>query len=374
MSAPTGAPAPTGQTHDAKEFATELASQQASSERRLRILLGAGASQSAGLPDLAGLGRGVLARTKPDFGKTVEELFHGRNLEQALTRLRKIASLLEAGETFAELGVTEAQALEKAMTEAIVQEILAVSTSSNPYEGLATWVVHQDRRKPVEIFTLNYDTLFETALEDVAGAYFDGFVGVLEGAFRPDLVDGDPSQAPLPAFVARVWKLHGSINWKVDRTTAVPRIIRLGQPVVGEVAAIYPSEEKYEASRRVPFLVLHDRFRRAMAEPESLLLVAGYSFGDQHLNEVIYNAALRNPRSAILVFCHKTIPDELADRASTLVNLTVVSETEAIWSGRRATWAGGDVAEVLEAGKLVLSDFPRLSTFMARGVDARNVV
>jgi hypothetical protein len=373
MSVNTGGQPETGRMHDPEEFATELNSQQASSERRLRVLLGAGASQSAGLPDLEGLGRGVRDRTKPDFGSYVEELFNGRNLEQVLTRLRRIASLLEAGETFAKLSVSEAQALEKAMTEAIVGEIVAVQTSSNPYEGLATWVIHQVRHNPIEIFTLNYDTLFETALESIACAYFDGFVGVLEGAFRPDLVDGDRSQASFPAFIARIWKLHGSINWRVERTGAVNRIVRLGQPVVGEVAAIYPSEEKYEASRRVPFLVLHDRFRRAMDEPETLLLVTGYSFGDQHWNEIIYNAALRNPRSAIIVFCHRTIPNELADRASTVANLTVVSETEAIWSGLRAPWAGHDVPGVFEAGKLLLSDFPRLSTFMARGVSTRNL-
>jgi len=48
-----------------------------------------------------------------------------------------------------------------------------------------------------------------------------------------------------------------------------------------DAAAIFPSDTKYEESRRVPFVVLQDRFRRALHEPETLILISGYSFSGE---------------------------------------------------------------------------------------------
>jgi hypothetical protein len=90
----------------------------------------------------------------------------------------------------------------------------------------------------------------------------------------------------------------------------------MGTPVEGDrVAAIYPSDTKYEESRRVPFVVLQDRFRRALNQPETLTIVSGYSFGDQHLNEMLFDAATHRARSEFIVFCYSTIPDALSKRA-----------------------------------------------------------
>jgi hypothetical protein len=91
----------------------------------------------------------------------------------------------------------------------------------------------------------------------------------------------------MPAFFTRLWKLHGSLNWEWD---ANHKIFRCGRPVA-DSAAIYPSDTKYDESRRMPFVVLQDRFRRALHQPETLTLVAGYAFGDDHLNGVIFDAA-----------------------------------------------------------------------------------
>ena len=80
----------------------------------------------------------------------------------------------------------------------------------------------------------------------------------------------------------RLWKLHGSVNWVRSDDD---QIVRIGQPAKDLPAAIYPSDAKYEESRRVPFLVLQDRLRRALHQPETIVLVSGFSFADDHLNE-----------------------------------------------------------------------------------------
>ena len=62
---------------------------------------------------------------------------------------------------------------------------------------------------------------------------------------------------------------------------------------------IYPSKQKYDQSRRLPFLVFQDRLRRFLSSGETLLIIAGYSFCDEHLNEIIFQALRANKRLAI---------------------------------------------------------------------------
>ena len=181
------------------------------------------------------------------------------------------------------------------------------------------------------MFTVNYDLLIETAFERIRLPYFDGFVGNLQGKFHTDLVEGSPEEPErwlLRSFV-RLWKLHGSVNWAWDASTET-EIVRLGSPVSSEAAAaIYPSDAKYDESRRMPFLVLQDRFRRALAQPETLVLVSGYSFGDDHLNEMFFDAAARRPRSETIIFCYSEIPQVVKERARLTPNLQAITATEA---------------------------------------------
>jgi hypothetical protein len=200
-------------------------------------------------------------------------------------------------------------------------------------------------------------------------------VGALRARFRSDLVEATPSgeASGLPAFMVRLWKLHGSVHWSWN-TDAHPSVIRLGAPVPGsQPAAIYPSDAKYDESRRVPFVVLQDRLRRALNEPETLMLLSGYAFGDEHLNELIFDAARRRPRSEFIAFCYSTIPETLAATAAVTPNLQVVSPTEAILGGLRSGWTAADQApdDLWDKGSCQLGDFSQLSRFLARSSPPR---
>lgn len=165
---------------------------------------------------------------------------------------------------------------------------------------------------------------------------------------------------------ARLWKLHGSVNWEWE---AGAQIVRLGQPVSqGLAAAIYPSDTKYEESRRIPFVVLQDRLRRALHEPETLVLIAGYSFGDDHLNEMLFDSATRHERSEFIAFCYSEIPRALADKALTTPNLQAVTGNEAILGGVRGEWEAPAESppDLWVDGKLGLRDFQYLGAYLAR--------
>ena len=156
----------------------------------------------------------------------------------------------------------------------------------------------------------------------------------------------------------------------VMRQPTEAEIVRLGSPVSStSAAAIYPSDAKYDESRRVPFMVLQDRFRRALAQPETLTLVAGYSFGDEHLNEVFFDAAARRPRSEIIVFCYSDIPQVLQDRAQLTPNLQAVTTDKAILGGRPAPWQPSEEelgpVDFWIDGKFTLGDFSKLAGHLA---------
>lgn len=352
-------------THDPARFASQLSAKLAATSRHVCLLLGAGSSCACGLPDVSALQKKVIEALAPDQKEQFLLQLTDQNLEGALSRLRRIAALVREGQTLDDLSAADALALDAAVCKAIVKELDLKAANLSPMRLLAAWVARSAYRMPVEIFTTNYDLLIEAALEASKVPYFDGFIGSLKAGFHIDLVEGGHGAQQVPAFFTRLWKLHGSVNWAWNNGA---QIVRLGAPVSdGAIAAIYPSDAKYEESRRVPFVVLQDRLRRALNEPETLILISGYSFSDEHLNELIFDAAGRHERSEFVATCYSVIPDAVSARALVTPNLQVVAPTEAILGGVRAKWeVPTATVDGVWSDKFLLSDFAYLARYLAR--------
>jgi SIR2-like domain len=354
--------------HDPKRFAAELGAKLAARSRHVCAFFGAGVSRACGLPDVSGLEKEVAEKLDGEDKARFEQLLEGRNLEEVLTRLRRIAALLDGGGRVDELSSKDAEKLDRRICTAITKQLDLSRADLDPMRLFAAWAARADYHAPLELFSVNYDLLLETALEELRALWFDGFVGTLKARFNVELVEGMSvdERDVVPRGFVRVWKLHGSLNWAWRGDPA--EIVRLGIPVPeGQAAAIYPAETKYQESRRVPFVTLMDRLRRALQEPESLTLVTGYSFGDAHLNELIFDAAARRPRSEFIVFCHSSIPLELVQRSTRTPALSVVTKDEAILGGQRGNWSSDDdTPGVWEGGHLLLGDFKNLAAFLAR--------
>lgn len=362
---------------DPIRFATDLGAKLATRSRHVCAFLGAGIGCTCGLPDVAKLQAIVLAALGADDAKAFKKQLDKGNLEQALSRLRRIAALLSSGETIDDLSSEQATKLDAKVCAEIVNALeIKASTDLTSVEFMAAWAGASHYHLPVEIFTVSYDLLLETALERRRVPYFDGFVGTLRAGFNTGLVEASVGRDEecVPAFFVRLWKLHGSVNWLWE----AQNIVRLGHPVGDSLAAaIYPSDAKYDESRRVPFVVLQDRFRRALQEPETIVIISGYSFGDEHLNELIFDAAARRPRSEFLAFCHSGIPDVLAKRATNTPNLQAVAGTEAILGGIRGNWGGPATPhpELWDSNHFLLPDFSKLAEYLARSaaIDVQKV-
>lgn len=361
--------------HDPVRFAADLSAKLATRSRHVCAFLGAGVGCSCGLPSVAQLQDLVVAALKKDDADVLKRQLVKRTLEQVLSRLRRIAALVSDGPDFDGLSAVQATALDSAVCYAIVKQLeIKATTDLTSVDFLAAWAGGATYHLPVEIFTVNYDLLLETALEQRKVPYFDGFIGTLRAKFQTELVENSigKEEQCVPAFFVRLWKLHGSVNWLWEKQN----IIRLGQPVgTGLAAAIYPSDAKYDESRRVPFVVLQDRFRRALQEPETLVIISGYSFGDDHLNESIFEAAARRQRSEFVAFCYSDIPDVLAKKAATTPNLQVAAAKEAILGGVRANWKVpiDPPPNIWVDDQFALRDFGNLAVYLARSIGTEAV-
>lgn len=357
--------------HQPHEFANGLSAKLASRSRHVSVFAGAGTARACGLPDVSTLQGEVLDSLSDPQKRLFETQLTGRNLEQALSRLRRIAALLEnSGDTIDGLNANAASDLDAAVCRLIIEHLDVTSADLGPVFRLAAWAARSDYHQPLEVFTVNYDLLLETALERLGVAYFDGFIGALHARFRTDLVEASPNDDAswLPRFLVRLWKLHGSVNWAWE-TAERTEVTRLGAPVeAGRLAAIYPSDTKYEDSRRVPFVVLQDRFRRALQMPESLVLVTGYSWSDDHLNEMLFDAAALRPRSEFIVLSFDGLPDVVIERAGLLPNIQAVTHNEAILGSVRADWEKPEdpIPDVWVDDAFGLGDFGNLTKFLAR--------
>lgn len=193
-------------------------------------------------------------------------------------------------------------------------------TSDTPYHVLARWIQAIPRDKPVEIFTTNYDLSLEQALEEQRVPYFDGFVGS-DSAFL-DLES--MAEDDLPARWARLWKIHGSINWWM---TAKKKIRRSRDKVEGEQLLIYPSHLKYDQSRQMPYYAMLDRLRVFLRSDQCVLLTCGYSFADEHINAYIGQGLSGNPNAACLgmIFNDRVNAPKAVELAKRHANLTLLA-------------------------------------------------
>jgi hypothetical protein len=168
--------------------------------------------------------------------------------------------------------------------------------------------VHE-RRKTVNIFTTNYDTLLEDALALNKVPYWDGFAGGAV-AHRTQRY-GEP--APTNGQRANLIKMHGSIDWFLCDKGYVWRVRDNDcYPKADRRVLIYPQATKYIATQQDPFSSQFDLFRKSLnSRQNNTLAVCGYSFGDDHINnEIEFALSKEENKTVLLVFleCRDDIP------------------------------------------------------------------
>lgn len=382
-----------GFTHCPYRQSSLLQQALAPNKMRIAFLLGAGCpmsirvdtddgSTSPLIPDIAGLTAVVSttltadAELSVDYASLLARFGAGAspNIEEILSHLRALIDVVREGDING-LTKLKLQALDKRICEVTASVVgVPLPGDGTPYHNLAAWMSGIARAHSVEVFTPNYDLLVEQALESHKVPYFDGFVGAREAFFDLSSMETDI----LPARWARVWKLHGSINWW---RTPENDVIRKNSGDGEDRQMIYPSHLKYDQSRRLPYLAMLDRLRDFLGRGQAILVCCGYSFADQHLNEVVMNGLRSNPTAMCfgLLYGVRNQYPEAIRCAKRQPNLSILAEDGAIlgtldrdWSSasQDSHWLHGVAVSTvteneIERCKFGLGDFKKLGQFLA---------
>ncbi|SOD12260.1 SIR2 family protein [Pedobacter xixiisoli] len=197
------------------------------------------------------------------------------------------------------------------------------------------WIGQADRKHPVEIFTTNYDFLFELGLEHNDISYYDGFCGSLRPFFNPHTVEDLrflPNQTKL-------WKIHGSLGWSFDNENQ--KILRSISN--DEDFLIYPSTLKYKDSKKQPYESLLDRLSNFIKQDDSVLITCGYSWGDEHINSRILSALKTNTTSHVLALFYDkydkiTIESNISKIGLQTSKISVYATSHAIIGCKYGKW------------------------------------
>ncbi|MGO8298859.1 SIR2 family protein [Rhizobium ruizarguesonis] len=327
----------------------------------LVVLAGSGTSVSVGGKTMANLETAVLTTIAavPDLPGPISEIIKLRQLAQQMSDflgepigfeawLSFIANALVVAETpggpFSGVNwstPTPSNVELRWFVERLRASIFAECALSLPDAGieatrssiapqlsfLSKLVARDSNLGRTHLFTLNYDTLFEQALELLGIQYFDGFTGRAAARFDPSVYGldiyypGEVAEGRVRRFdkFLHLYKLHGSIHWfeqggemrahhpdlapfrdyaKLEATekAAVLSPLASRTPSVG----ILPTANKFAQTLSMPYAHLFRSFQVRLSVPQTFLLVLGYGFGDDHVSRIIENA-LMNPSLIMLV-------------------------------------------------------------------------
>lgn len=352
-------------THDPRQVVEDVRNHLAPHDRCVAFLFGAGTSSAVNIapppasgekisyePLIPGVERlteickaAVVALGEDQSAaweslvKQCEQNDRSANVEDVLSKIRMKIDAIGEGERLVGLETDQLKNVEKTICSSIAAAVIPSEDKipeKMPHDNFVDWVKKVHRTAPLEIFTTNYDILFERSFEAYRVPVFDGFVGVHQPFFYPDCLD-DEELLPSPKWV-RLWKLHGSVNWKIINEPTRKRIIR-GQPSRdGEM--ILPSHRKYEESRKQPYLSYMDRLSRIANSEHGLVITSGYSFSDEDINAILFGALESRDTANIIAFQFQDLKesDHLVHEATRRSNLTVIGPNGGVISGIWGTW------------------------------------
>jgi len=331
---------------------------QLSYSKNIGFFFGAGTSTALGIPNISDLTNGIEKSLTVDLLKNfqiikndLETTFPDRkiNIEDILNQTRRIREITGEKEEKNYSGINGKSALELDVN--ICKEIYKIISQKETEANLQNtmkflaWLNMQNRDFSKEIYTSNYDMIIEKSLEKIQIPYFDGFVGSYEPFFLPESVDKFVKNFDLTKSWIRLWKIHGSLSWfwKKDEEAKTFKIVRIGKidNIVNdnEEIVIYPSREKYDSSRKQPFIAYFDRLKKYLSDGELLFIISGYSFSDQHINEIIFNSLKQNNRLFIIVFFYSdSSVENLYNLSSSFLNISALGPKKAIINGEFKEW------------------------------------
>ena len=246
------------------------------------------------------------ARLKSALGINLEDERFSKNLEALMEVLYGFQFALKGTQRPAMQGILEV--VEKVIGN-IRDYILDVCTNGlfstgdqtvlKSYEQFYRRLIQRDSAlaRPW-VFTLNYDLFHETAMDRLGIPYINGFLGSVERRFNPAVFRYSLSEQM--DIASRKWssvdslvyfaKLHGSVSWESRDDGLFPVVETAPSLIQKERLLIYPTPSKQNASFASPYSDMFREFQTRVARDQSILITLGYSFSDEHVNNIIFQA------------------------------------------------------------------------------------
>ena len=301
------------QAEDIKKQAEDLKIQQLYNTflkkhfKNIVVLTGAGSSMDSGGKSMFGLWKECREKIKSIYKSTLcniklKEIARNKDIEAFISYI----TLKEKTEN--EQGNTsnlkeKRQELEKKIRELCT---LTLQKDKAPHiDFLNKITARKNNDSRVQIFTTNYDTLFEQAANEAGFVIIDGFSFTQPREFSGrwfelDIINREKTRLKQEeSFISKVfhlYKLHGSLTWKRENNGKIIQEKEPDNPLM-----IYPSSEKYESSYEQPYFEMMSRFQQALRKEETLLIVIGFGFGDKHIRNVVLEAVNQNPSFQLLI-------------------------------------------------------------------------
>lgn len=161
----------------------------------------------------------------------------------------------------------------------------------------------------VQLYTTNYDKLFEQAAQNIGATIIDGFSFTLPRRFSGNNFEKDivyrertrvKNEESFVPNVFQLYKLHGSIDWEKDEKGSIIQNEHTEKPCI-----IYPASDKYESSYEQPYFEMMAHFQQTLRKEGTLLIVVGFGFKDKHIQNVIKEAVTQNPNFHLLIVCYE---------------------------------------------------------------------
>lgn len=192
------------------------------------------------------------------------------------------------------------------------------TTVLDTYQRFYRRLVFRERSLPRPwIFTTNYDLFSEMALDRLGVLYSNGFSGTIDRRFNPAVYryalaeEIDVASKKWSAVDGYIYlcKLHGSVNWVAGGDGLYP-VRELSGPSTTEPAIIFPTPAKQGTTLSSPYAEQFRQFQEQIVREQSVLFVIGYSFGDDHVNNIIFQA-LSIPTFRLVIFADPTQGGEI---------------------------------------------------------------
>lgn len=183
------------------------------------------------------------------------------------------------------------------------------------YKSFYEKMARRGRELPrLNVFTTNNDLFSEAALDQLNIDFNNGFGGGLKKLFNPSRFsysyskssDTTPGKYESLSNMVYLFKMHGSINWKESESSSHflnIEEVNLSNSNSNEGAAlVYPTPLKQNKSLGSPYADIMREFKGKLALSNTVLFVIGYSFSDEHVNNLIYHALSSNETLSVVLF------------------------------------------------------------------------